>query len=85
MPATWSGKGLQKPREELALPERCDTCRTKFDPFQRNVDNTPIFFGFQNRETMFPAIALAGNIALPASGRSPETVACGGAPHVRAE
>ena len=66
MPATWSGKGLQKPREELALPERCGICWINFVPFQRNEDNTLIFFGFQNRETMSPAIALAGNIVLPA-------------------
>ena len=68
MPATWSGKGLQEPREELALLERCGACCNKFVPIQRNVDNTPILFGFQDCRTVFPTIALAGNRVLPALG-----------------
>ena len=68
MPATWSGKGLQEPREELALPERCGICLYKLGPIKSFLAIAPSLFRIPLHRTVSPTIALAGNMVLPALG-----------------
>ena len=61
-------EGLQRPREELALPERCGICFNKLVEPCRDEPFALVLFRFQQRRTMSPTIARAGDGVLPAYG-----------------
>jgi len=84
-PATWSGKGLQRPREELAPPERCGVCMHKLVVIQSYASFALTLFRIPLHRTLSPAIAHAGDVFCQLSDRSTEAVACGWTPHVRAQ
>ena len=61
-------EGLQRPREELALPERCGNCFNKLIEPCRDEPFALVLFRFQQRRTRSPTIARAGDGVLPAYG-----------------
>ena len=76
-PATQSLKGLQRPREELALPERCGVCMHKIVPIQSCISNALTLFRILSHRTMSPAIAHVGDGFCQLLGLSPEAAASG--------
>ena len=75
-PAASSLKGLQRPREELALPERCGVCTHKLLLIRSHASYALTLFSIPLHRTVSPAIAHAGDrgsassrIALPRPSR----------------
>ena len=76
-PATQSLKGLQRPREELALPERCGVCMHKLVLIQSCASNALSLFRIPFHRTLSPTIAHAEDGFCQLLGRSPEAAASG--------